>query len=319
MRKFIFNVFNLLEPVIILSAFSLIAIGCSVVAGRGARDVVPANGGGTIQTTIRPGGGSLAVTDRINPLFGASIDIPSGAVDEDTVISMTKVSLTNDLPNHVQGAGTVIEFGPDGMVFGTDVDITMPYNDVDNDGIVDGTGIDEEYVAVYTYDEDLKKWLCLKKIDQDKVNNTVTFTTNHFSKCEAAAITTSVYGRDDVSFFAIDGLKFGGIIGPGIQDDLRPSYLEPALINGMGLGLNSNDVIVFGNGNGDSWHGDANYTQDIVVKELVKTLNDWYNEQHETLHKKTIIITHSWGTVLGFLALMHSNVNPDLFITLSSP
>ena len=319
MRNFIFKGYNLPKLVIILSTFSLIAIGCSVVGGRGARGVAPANGGGTMKATIRPGGGIVEVTDPVDPLFGASIDIPSGAVDKDTVISMTKVSLTNDLPDHVQGAGTVIEFGPDGMVFDTDVAITMPYNDVDNDGIVDGAGIDEEYIAVYTYDEDLGKWLCLKKIDQDKIKNTVTFTTNHLSKCEVAVIKTSVYGRNDVSFFAIDGLKFGKILGPGIQDNLRPSYLGPALINGMGLGLNSNDVIVFGNGNGESWHGDANYTQNIVVKELVKTLNDWYNEQHETLHKKTIIITHSWGTVLGFLALMHSNVNPDLFITLSSP
>ena len=29
--------------------------------------------------------------------------------------------------------------------------------------------------------------------------------------------------------------------------------------------------------------------------------------------------THSWGTVLGFLALSYGNVQPDLFITLSSP
>jgi formylglycine-generating enzyme required for sulfatase activity len=319
MRKFIFKGYNFLKFVIILSTFSFIVIGCGVVGGRGARGVAPANGGGTVQATIRPGGGLVEVTDPIDSLFGASIDIPSGAVDEDTVISMTKVSLTNDLPEHVQSAGKVIEFGPEGMVFNADVTITMPYNDVNDDGIVDGTGIDEEYVAVYTYDEKMEKWLCLNKIDQDKVNNTVTFTANYFSKCEVGAINISVYGRNDVSFFSIDGLEFDRIIGPGIQDNFRPSYLEPALINGMALGLNSNDVIVFGKGNVDSWHGDANYTQNIVVKELVKTLNSWYNEQHEALHKKTIIITHSWGTVLGFLALMHSNVNPDLFITLSSP
>jgi formylglycine-generating enzyme required for sulfatase activity len=319
MRKFIFKGYNFLKLVIILSTFSFIVIGCGGGGVRGARGVALANGGGTIQATIGLGGGPIEVTDPTDPLFGASIDIPPGAVDEDTIISMTKASLTNDMPNHVQSAGIVVEFGPDGMVFNADITITMPYNDVNDDGIVDGTGIDEEYVAVYTYDKEMEKWLCLKKTDQDTVNNTVTCTTNHFSKCEVGAIKTSVYGRNDVSFFTIDGLEFDKIIGPGEQDNYRPSYLVPALIHGMGFGLNSKDVVVFGNGNSESWHGDANYTQNIVVEELVKALNDWYNEQHETLHKKTIILTHSWGTVLGFLALMHSDVNIDLFITLSSP
>jgi hypothetical protein len=236
---------------------------------------------------------------------------------------MTKVPLTHVLPEEVQGAGLVIDFGPDGMVFNKELIITMPYNDANDDGIVDDTDLDEKNVTAFRYDEGMMRWLCLKRTNIDILNNIVTYETDHFSEQQCAVIDTSVYGRDDAYFFTIDGLKLKntaiGFLFP-VDFDLRSAYLEPSLIGMADFHINNHDVYSYGEQTGEeSWDGDANRTPDIISS-LVEVLSSEYNKQAICLNKKFIMVTHSWGTVLADLALRYAyDVEPDLLITLSSP
>ena len=59
--------------------------------------------------------------------------------------------------------------------------ITLPYQDADNDGYEDSTGIPESKIAMYVYDEDLGKWQKLYGNTVNTTENTVTAQTPHLS------------------------------------------------------------------------------------------------------------------------------------------
>ncbi|MBN2067727.1 MAG: right-handed parallel beta-helix repeat-containing protein [Candidatus Diapherotrites archaeon] len=56
--------------------------------------------------------------------------------------------------------------------------LTFFYDDADNDGIVDGTGIGEESLAVYYYDN---AWLAIEESERDLAGNTITVTVESLS------------------------------------------------------------------------------------------------------------------------------------------
>ena len=60
---------------------------------------------------------TFAVTDTASPIFGASIQIPPGALADDAKITIGMVTDPPDFPNDMTGVGSVVEFGPDGLVF----------------------------------------------------------------------------------------------------------------------------------------------------------------------------------------------------------
>jgi len=123
--------------------------------------------------------------------------------------------------------------------------------------------------------------------------------------------------------FTIDGLDFEKIFSEGEQPDFRPSYLKEALLS---TSLSEHDIYAFGldcyeSECDNSWSGDANYSEDYIGG-LIDQIK-YYSDLAEASNKKFIIVTHSWGTVLGSIALGYLQdsyeVKPDLFITLSSP
>jgi pimeloyl-ACP methyl ester carboxylesterase len=273
--------------------------------------------------TIDPEGGVVEVTDPDSELYRTKIDIPREALSELIVLTINKITSDHELPKETVVAGPVIDFGPSGIAFAEKITITMPYHDNNDDGYIDGTDVPEEYVCTLSYDERMSRWLYLKKLSQDKINNTVTFADKHFSEKIVGALNPNKFSREDVAFFSIDGWDRKKVLPffdwPGHQEDLRPAYLLPALILGMNLGLKTSDVCSYGGGLGESWDGDSNYTEEIV-RDLIKVMTSKFNEAKSFPgDKKFILLTHSWGTVLAFLALEYSEVNPDLFITLSSP
>jgi len=72
-------------------------------------------------------GAVMEITDPANPLYGVKIDVPAGALNNDILLTMTKTTLQNPLPDEVKNAGIGIKFGPDGAVFNSNITITMPY------------------------------------------------------------------------------------------------------------------------------------------------------------------------------------------------
>lgn len=266
---------------------------------------------------ISPEGGVVEVTDPESPIYGVKIEFPAGAIDENIVLTMTEKPSENDLPEEATSAGKVIDFGPDGMFFNSEITITMPYEDRDNDGFVDGTAIPENLVTAVSYNKELSSWLFLEKTEQDVEGNTVTFTTDRFSVKETVALDPSKFGRDDVAFFTIDGCELLDILPDWFEISYRPEYLMPALLWGMDLGLKPADVYSYSNRVGDDWTGDPNDTEDVMSNLILKMLSE--NRKAKVASKKFCVMTHSWGTVLAFFALSYTNIKPDLFITLSSP
>ena len=307
-----------LSATIICLAFILIS--CGGGGGGGGSDT-------TSPEIIGPSGGVLEVNDPTSSIYGTRIEVPSGALNEPILLTMDEIVSGKEPPEGAVSAGPTINFGPDGTAFATEVTITMPYYDLNDDGLIDGTDIPEEYVCSLTYDEGKSRWLYLKKIRQDTENNTITFSARHFSNDYVVAQNPSNSGRDDVAFFTIDGLDFDKTAdwktlffgSLGYDGEFRPAYLKTALLDGMNLGLKPSDVYSYDETTETkiSWSGDANYTE-CILPDIVSAMTSEYSRAKSS-EKKFVLMTHSWGTVLAFLALEYSKVEPDLFITLSSP
>ena len=113
----------------------------------------------------------------------------------------------------------------------------------------------------------------------------------------------------------VDGLSFVNTLlsSFGLNNiQNTDDYLESNLI---GL-INPETIRSF------TWNGDAEETSTILQSSdtgIRKFLFDNYNEA-KAENKAFIVISHSWGTFLSYLALsLEPQIECDLFITLSSP
>jgi hypothetical protein len=158
---------------------------------------------GTSVTVVGPNGKLIDVTDPANPLYGVHVDVPPGALNDDILFTMKRQTLDEPLPEEVVTAGATIKFGPSGTVFQQDITVTVPYQDDDNDGYIDGTTISVDNVCALRYDTDLGQWHYLEKVAQDTVNKTMTFLTDHFSPITVGALDPTKFGRNDASFFTV--------------------------------------------------------------------------------------------------------------------
>jgi hypothetical protein len=75
--------------------------------------------------------------------------------------------------------------GQDQLSAGQTARITIAYDDADNDGIVDGTSADEQFLAIDRYDPDTGSWVTLDS-ELDPVNNLVSAETDRLSLFGAA-------------------------------------------------------------------------------------------------------------------------------------
>lgn len=266
---------------------------------------------------VGPKGSIVTVDDVDSPIYGTKIEIPQGVLNQDNVISIKEMNLSSSLPEGTVDAGPFIDFGPDGTQFLGQVRVTIPYDDKDNDGIVDYTGVSEDNISVISWDEYNKIWVKLNILSQDKENNLLTFETNHFSIYSTSV--SRIESGKNVSIVTIDGLDFlRTFTSFGIRDfPSRDGYLRKAVLE-MDLGLNKGDIYSY------AWDGDAYKTAEII-ENLSRTLAILDIAAKKT-GGKLIIVTHSWGTQLGTLALSYPGflatphqIEPNLFITLSDP
>ena len=133
---------------------------------------------------VGPEGGVVEVTDSASPLFGVRIDIPEGACPVDTLVSVSET--TFDIPvsekQEVVSIAPSIRIEPGNVTLGVPCTITVPYADVDNDGIVDGTSFSERFAIVFFQVNDNDEILRAADYGVDVVNNEITILSNHFSK-----------------------------------------------------------------------------------------------------------------------------------------
>ncbi|QTA78787.1 ZU5 domain-containing protein [Desulfonema limicola] len=123
-------------------------------------------------------GGVLKIEDSESPIYGARIEVPSAAVDHDIILTMNHAELTTDLPDGLNLASPVVDFGPSGTLFNESVLITIPYYDDDNDGYLDSLGLPEENVQALSYSD---KWEYLETVSLDTLANKIIVKANHFT------------------------------------------------------------------------------------------------------------------------------------------
>ncbi len=117
----------------------------------------------------------------------ASIEIPEGALKEDTRISITKLAKVAEtgesLYNAIPSSGGY-RFLPAGTQFQKEVTVTLPYNPALNSK---PQSLDELYT--YFYDTQKKSWIKLERIEIDTSNCLVRSRTTHFTDMINATLT----------------------------------------------------------------------------------------------------------------------------------
>jgi hypothetical protein len=123
--------------------------------------------------------------------------------------------------------------------------------------------------------------------------------------------TNTVIDNTKAIIVTVDGLSFANtLLGTNIEKS--NDYLQTNLKNI----INSELIRPF------HWNGNAGDTAAILASSdigLRKFLIDNYNEA-KVKNKAFIVVSHSWGTFLSYLALsLEPQIECDLFITMSSP
>jgi formylglycine-generating enzyme required for sulfatase activity len=282
--------------------------------------------------SIDSAGGTIEVSNPDSPLYQTKVEIPPNTLGANTVVTINDTRLDSLLPKGIVNASPLVELGPDGAIFNNPVYVTLPYADANNDGIIDNCGVSVDQIQAMSYNTQTGKWEPHDIISTDTQNHTVTFSTTHF--CANGLFCPANHSAADTIIFTIDGLDFSKIPGDFVSafsqgnsaPKFRPSYLSQA-IAAMNLPLYSADIISFDGLPDDgspvpsptqqSWNGDPGKTIDMVkaLRSRLQTV------RKENPCRQLVIVTHSWGTILGMLALAYDvdKIKPDSFLTLSSP
>lgn len=276
---------------------------------------------GEAEGVCGPEGCMIEVTNPASLIYGTKILIPPGALNEEIIISVRQIDVLITLPQDTYTTGPAIFLEPDGQIFNSNIQVAMAYDDVNNNGILDYTGISEDEVSVIAYGTSSETWTGRNIVEQDYQNNTVTFETNHFSMFVSSIL--YVCPRADAYIYLIDGLSWTRTLFPFIDYNERSGYLSGYLYDGilaMNLELDWCAIYSFGGPKrASAWNGNAIATPEIMDDLLLDLYSKYSTAKNDG--QKFIVVTHSWGTQLGTLALRYLGnvVKPDLFITLSDP
>jgi hypothetical protein len=137
------------------------------------------------QQVIDPGQANTVVLPN-----GTHVDIPQGALSEGTGLKTMNVS---DIEVTGVGAHNAIEVKIPGInTFLSDITISIPYPDADNDGIVDGTDIDENTLVIKWFNTNTGIW--------EPLYDSVVYPNEHFVSAK-------------VNHLSMFGVFFGSLAG----------------------------------------------------------------------------------------------------------
>jgi hypothetical protein len=78
--------------------------------------------------TIGPAGGIVEVTNPSSPLYGVKVEVPAGALDKDTTITINNRISELPAPDTAVKVSKTISLSPENIVFNVPVTITIPYD-----------------------------------------------------------------------------------------------------------------------------------------------------------------------------------------------
>ena len=135
----------------------------------------------------------------------ASLILPAGSLDSDAglILIAGLPELYTELDNETFASAGVykkvtLTNGQATLAGGTPATLSIGYPDEDDDGLVDGTSLDETIVAMARFDEDTASWVPLSSV-VDPTLNTVTATTDQFSLFSIGLVTSPESPPDNPS------------------------------------------------------------------------------------------------------------------------
>jgi len=132
---------------------------------------------------------SVSTTDNLNNVSGV-LSLPQNSIDTNTTVNMEVVNpdtgiakLALSQTDKMRGSGILeISFSDTSVRISdtTSLELTVAYNDADNNGIIDGTTLNENEMSIWTYGSNgVWEQLITKSIDTEK--NLITGYVKHFS------------------------------------------------------------------------------------------------------------------------------------------
>ncbi len=173
----------------ILLVLSCAASACKI---KGESD----EGGTVSAVVIGPEGGVVEITDPASGICGAKVYIPAGALDSEQGISLSRRALPATLPAWYRTGGGCIDFHPDGLRFSQPVLLYLPYDDINNDGIIDGRAVREEDLFVLYHNSLDGRWEEMPLYGADTDSNLAVVESGHFSTYLVAVDTADAWTLD---------------------------------------------------------------------------------------------------------------------------
>jgi hypothetical protein len=175
----------------------------------------PSSEDGTTEASaiIGPAGGTVEVTNPSSPVFGAKIEIPPGALLQPTELTISAPQPPPFSFSFAARAGPVVGIGPSGLNFQIPARITLPYRDDNNDGVVDGTPVNQKFVQAHSFNPLAAEWVYGSDTDIDTIRKTFTIEVDHLTKFDATVQQLPVpSGR--VVRFCFGPIDFVGSLDP---------------------------------------------------------------------------------------------------------
>ena len=147
----------------------LISFGLSCGGGGGSNNSKESTP--EASATIGPSGRTVEVTNPSSPLYGVRVEVPAGALEADTTITVNQVVSEPQIPETADKVSKIISLKPNGIVFNVPATITIPYDDTNVS--------DESTLQVYAYNG--LSWEGVTFKSRDINANTITALTAHFS------------------------------------------------------------------------------------------------------------------------------------------
>ncbi len=171
-----------------------------------------------VSRTVDVNGGFIEVTDRSSPIFGAKVEVPKNAVDQNDSFIVT-LSYQDNLPkplnvaNAHQASKVIVLSKNSPKNFLKPVKVTFPY-----DALALNTG---DVPSVFFYDSHYDSYVSAIVQEIDTTANYITFSTVHFSQFVAigiAGLAAGPFGTDTGFLPNQDGFfhpNFGAYMHPG--------------------------------------------------------------------------------------------------------
>jgi hypothetical protein len=128
---------------------------------------------------IGPAGGTVAVADPNSPIYGAEIVVPAGALASSVELFIDVYGQTMPIPTGLTAAGVPVEFGPDGTMFLTPVQITLPLS---------ANFVSGSTAVVFEFSPDIQVWTALPSSNPDTTTKRIVAATFHFSPHQILSI-----------------------------------------------------------------------------------------------------------------------------------